>query len=128
MCCEVVIRCNVKGEENWREKPLVLARNPCKLQQQSRRETRASCGLHHPDAVRCWYRGSRLVCRGWHRAPAVAALADDNLAKAQTAGLQFNRLHALIAWRRGVLHRTADAKVPELHEANARLTDLLAKG
>lgn len=54
-------------------------------------------------------------------------LTDDNLAKAQTAGLQFNRLHALIAWRRGALHWTADAKAPELHEANARLLDLLAK-
>ena len=62
-----------------------------------------------------------------HRAPAVAALADDNLAKAQVAGLQLNRLHTPIAWRRGVLHWTADAKVPELHESNARLTDLLAK-
>ena len=86
--------------------------------------------------VRFWYRGQHRVGRGLHRAnaaacmphraPAVAALADDNLAKAQTAGLQFNRLHALIAWRRGVLHRTADAKAPELHEANARLLDLLA--
>lgn len=69
-----------------------------------------------------------------HAASAVAGtahppwqLADDNLAKAQLTGLRLNRLHALIAWRRGVLHRAADAKVPELHEANARLTNLLAK-
>ena len=54
-------------------------------------------------------------------------LADDNLAKAQLTGLRLNRLHALIAWRRGVFHRTAYAKVPELQEANARLTNLLAK-
>ena len=75
----------------------------------------------------CWYwRETRRSVESY-RAPAVAALADDNLAKVQTAGLQLNRLHALIAWRRGVLHWTADAKVPELHEANARLLDLLAK-
>ena len=69
-----------------------------------------------------------------HAASAVAGtahppwqLTDDNLAKAQLTGLRLNRLHALIAWRRGVLHRAADAKVSELHEANARLTNLLAK-
>ena len=55
-------------------------------------------------------------------------LTDDNLTKAQAAGLQLNCTHTLVAWRRGVLHRSTHAKVHELHEANARLTDILAKG
>lgn len=86
-------------------------------------------------AAACTTRMPRAAGIAVHAASAAAGiahlpwqLADDNLAKAQVAGLQLNRLHALIAWRRRVLHRTADAKAPELHEANARLTDLLAKG
>ena len=114
MCCEVVICCNVKSAETG-EKTVGAGEKPVGFAVRAGR------------AMRCWYRGSRRVCRGWHRAPAVAALADDNLAKVQTAGLQLNRLHALIAWRRGVLHRTAHTKAPELHETNARLTNLLAK-
>lgn len=111
MCCEVVLCYGIVG---WRE----TRRSVEKTMRAAAGTTRMPCAAGI--AVHAASAAASTAHPPWQ-------LADDNLVKAQTAGLQLNRLHALIAWRRRVLHRTADAKAPELHEANARLTDLLAK-
>ena len=107
MCCGVVLSCSEKGTKAG-EKTMRAA----------------ACATRMPCAAGIAVHAASAAAGAAHPSH---QLADDNLAKAQTTGLQLNSLHALIAWRRGVLHRTADAKVPELHESNARLTNLLAK-
>ena len=57
----------------------------------------AACTTRMPCAAGIAVHAASAAACIAHRAPAVAALADDNLAKAQVAGLQFNRLHTLIA-------------------------------
>ena len=73
-------------------------------------------------------RGEKLVGAASCIARPPQRLAHNNFTKAQAAGLQLNCLHALVTWRRRVFHRSAYAKASELHETDARLTDLLAKG
>ncbi len=112
----------LRGRSLFAVKRAQARRNPYSCSN-NRGETRASAA--HLDAVCCWYRpvhAARLLRLAPHPP---WQLADDNLAKAQAAGLQLNRRSSL---EKGVLHRTADAKVPELHEANARLTNLLISG